>query len=84
MKIFYLLVFFGVFPLMAQVSVSGVVTDENKSPIPGASVLVKGTNRGVATDFDGKYQIETRSGEVLVFSSIGFVSQEISVGGVIN
>ncbi|MDO5608933.1 MAG: TonB-dependent receptor [Capnocytophaga sp.] len=81
MKIFYLLVLFGIFPLLAQVSVSGVVTDESNSPIPGVSVLVKGTTRGVATDFDGKYQIEAQSGEVLVFTSIGFVPQEISVGG---
>ncbi|MGB4456749.1 MAG: carboxypeptidase-like regulatory domain-containing protein, partial [Flavobacteriaceae bacterium] len=38
-------------------SVSGVVSDQNGSPLPGATVLVKGTNNGTTTDFDGNYTI---------------------------
>lgn len=79
MKFFYLLFFFGTLPIFAQVTVTGVVTDEHNEPLPGANVLVKGTTRGVATDFDGNYSIEARSGDVLVFSSIGFVTQEVTV-----
>ncbi|WP_172918296.1 SusC/RagA family TonB-linked outer membrane protein [Capnocytophaga canis] len=68
--------------LSAQtVSVKGTVTDESKVPLPGVSVLIKNTTRGVATDFDGKYEIKANRGEVLVFSYLGFVTQEKVVGG---
>ncbi|WP_392447518.1 carboxypeptidase-like regulatory domain-containing protein [Capnocytophaga canis] len=71
--------------LSAQtVSVKGTVTDESKVPLPGVSVLIKNTTRGVATDFDGKYEIKANRGEVLVFSYLGFVTQEKVVGGVIT
>ncbi|CEN43831.1 conserved exported hypothetical protein [Capnocytophaga canis] len=68
--------------LSAQtVSVKGTVTDESKVPLPGVSVLIKNTTRGVATDFDGKYEIKANQGDVLVFSYLGFVTQEKIVGG---
>ncbi|CEN53726.1 SusC/RagA family TonB-linked outer membrane protein [Capnocytophaga canis] len=68
--------------LLAQtVSVKGVVTDENKIPLAGVSVSVKNTSRGVSTDFDGNYEIKVNSGDVLVFSSLGFTSQEKIVTG---
>ncbi|WP_241697274.1 carboxypeptidase-like regulatory domain-containing protein [Capnocytophaga canis] len=71
--------------LSAQtVSVKGTVTDESKVPLPGVSVLIKNTTRGVATDFDGKYEIKANQGDVLVFSYLGFVTQEKTVGGVIR
>lgn len=56
--------------------VSGVVTDDSGSPLPGVSVVVKGTTRGVSTDFDGKYSIQVQAEEILVFSSMGFATQE--------
>ncbi|WP_172917968.1 SusC/RagA family TonB-linked outer membrane protein [Capnocytophaga canis] len=63
--------------LSAQtVSVKGTVTDENKVPLPGVSVFIKNTTRGVATDFDGKYEIKANQGEVLEFHSVGFATQE--------
>lgn len=71
-------------PLIAQtLSVKGTVTDENKVPLPGVTVLVKNTTRGVSTDFDGKYEIQAQQGDVLVFSSVGFATQEkkVIVGG---
>ncbi|MDO5607542.1 MAG: TonB-dependent receptor [Capnocytophaga sp.] len=66
-------------PLQAQTTVSGTVTDDQGVPLPGVSVLIKSTTQGVATDFDGKYSIEAQNGNILVFSSIGFTSQEIKV-----
>lgn len=68
--------------LSAQsLSVRGTVTDEGKVPLPGVSVMVKNTKRGVSTDFDGNYEIKVNKGEVLVFSSVGFATQEKPVGG---
>jgi len=63
-------------------SVSGTVTSvSDNSPIPGVVVLVKGTNQGTVTDLDGKFSINVPSSEsVLVFSLIGFNTQEIQVG----
>lgn len=67
--------------LQAQQTVSGTVTDSNGVPLPGVSVLQKGTSRGAATDFDGVYSILTTSGnKTLVFSYLGFKDQEINVG----
>jgi TonB-linked SusC/RagA family outer membrane protein len=60
-------------------TVSGTVT-ENSGPLPGVSILVKGTNRGAETDFDGKYSIKAKSGDVLVFRYLGFSKVEKTVG----
>mgnify|MGYP003327426976 CR=1 FL=1 len=61
-------------------SVSGLVTSED-GPLPGATVLVKGTSDGTTTDFDGNFTINAGADDVLVVSFVGFVSQEISVAG---
>ena len=66
----------------SQDSISGSVTDGNNNPIPGASVVVEGTNRGVVTDFDGNYSISASTGEQLTFSSLGFSSQTVTIGTV--
>ena len=58
---------------------SGNVTDENGIPLPGASVIVQGTNSGVVTDFDGNFSIEASMGETLVVSFVGYASQSIIV-----
>ena len=63
-----------------QLQVSGTVSDNNGQPLPGASIVEKGTTNGTQTDFDGNYTIAlTDKKAILVFSYIGFVSQEISV-----
>ena len=69
--------------LLAQEnSVSGLITgSENGEPLSGVNVLIKGTNRGTITDFDGNYQINVQSGETIVFSSLGFETQEIPFTG---
>ena len=64
----------------SQDSISGSVTDAGDNPIPGASIVVEGTNRGVVTDFDGNYSINASTGEQLTFSSLGFASQTVTIG----
>ena len=59
--------------------VSGVVNDA-MGPIIGASVKVKGTSTGVATDFDGKFSLSVKPNDVLVVSYIGYVTKEVKVG----
>jgi TonB-dependent starch-binding outer membrane protein SusC len=82
---FFLLVFFlgiSVASAFAQVKISGTVTDaSNQSTIPGVSISVKGTNAGTMTDINGKYKIDVDAKAVLVFSYIGFTTQEIPVMG---
>ena len=55
------------FSFAQEKTVSGVVSDAT-GPIPGANVIIKGTSNGVQTDFDGKYSIKAKTGDVLVFS----------------
>ena len=64
--------------LMAQ-TISGTVSGED-GPLPGATIIVKGTNNGTTSDFDGNFSIDASSSDVLVISFVGFVSQEVSVG----
>jgi len=66
--------------IFAQNNISGSVSDESGNPVPGATVVVEGTNTGVVTDFDGNYQIDASAGDQLTFSSLGFASQTITVG----
>jgi len=65
--------------LLAQ-TVTGTVTDSN-GPLPGVTIIEKGTTKGVTTDFDGNYSIDVGADAVLVFSFIGYASQEMSVNG---
>jgi len=59
----------------------GKITDENDEGLPGVNIIIKGTTKGTVTDVDGNYAIAVPDGEVtLVFSSIGYKSQEIVVG----
>lgn len=61
-------------------TVTGTVTDQAKLSIPGVNVIVKGTNRGASTDFDGKYSVSAAPGETLVFTFVGFIKKEQVVG----
>ena len=75
--------FFSFSVLFAQQkSVTGRVTDENKDPVPGANVVVKGTTIGTITDADGNFKIQVpETGKILTFSFIGFEIQEVNVVG---
>ena len=64
--------------LMAQQSVSGSVSDSD-GPLPGATIVVQGTNDGVSTDFDGNFSIQANAGDVLEISYVGFQTQLITV-----
>lgn len=76
--IFCLLVSFTTF---AQKRVTGTVTDEQRYPIPGVTVMEKGTSNGVISDMDGSFVIEATSDEpTLVFSFVGMTTTEVEVG----
>ena len=62
-------------------TVTGVVTDESKTPLPGVNVVIKGTTRGVSTDFDGKYTLHAKANETIEFSSVGYITQTKKVSG---
>ncbi|MCX2719905.1 SusC/RagA family TonB-linked outer membrane protein [Lentiprolixibacter aurantiacus] len=64
-----------------QSTVTGTVTDNTGAPLPGASIVQKGTTNGTQTDFDGNYSIDVPGDAILVVSYIGFGTQEIAVGG---
>ena len=64
------------------IDVSGVVKDETGQPLPGASVIVQGTNQGTITDIDGKFSLNAPEGSVLEVSFIGYNVQTVKVGKV--
>jgi TonB-linked SusC/RagA family outer membrane protein len=82
-KIYFLTMLMVVIQFAAiaqQKNVSGSVTDETGNPLPGVTVLLKGTNTGTVTDNNGNYKIEGLPVDaVLVFSFVGMVTQEINV-----
>ena len=68
-------------PEYKKILIEGTITDENEIPLPGASVLIKGTTKGVQTDFDGKFSLEIdNQNTILVVSFLGYSSKEIAVG----
>ena len=69
-------------PLRADITVRGKIVDaETQSPIPGVNVVIKGTSTGSATDAEGNYQIAVpNASAVLVYSYVGYLSQEVNVG----
>jgi len=80
-RLIFLLIFLSGGMMSAQITVSGVVSDAG-GPIPGVNVLVRGTTNGAVTDFDGNYTLENVAEDaILVFSYVGFKSQEIPVSG---
>ena len=63
-----------------KITVQGTVTGaDDGGPIPGVTVLIKGTTKGVSTDFDGKYSIDANTGDILLFSFLGMADQSIKV-----
>lgn len=78
-----LIALFGCLPLMsifAQIEVSGVIKDKAGEPLPGVTILLKGTNEGTAADFNGSYTITVPSKKsVLTFRYIGFKTKEVMV-----
>jgi TonB-dependent SusC/RagA subfamily outer membrane receptor len=67
--------------LNAQNVVTGKVTGENNAPLLGVSVQVKGTSKGTTSDLQGMFSIQANSNDVLVFSYVGYDTQEVPVAG---
>ncbi|KAA6301014.1 MAG: TonB-dependent receptor SusC [Candidatus Ordinivivax streblomastigis] len=69
--------------LFAQrnVTVTGILTDENSETMPGVSILVQGSTRGVITDVDGSFKIDVKPDDALIVSFLGYETQTIKVGG---
>lgn len=83
MKKLYTLTFFLICftTLFAQKQVKGIVTDKSGTPIAGVNVIQKNSSNGTSTDFDGNYSLSVPENSAIVFSYIGFTTQEISVTG---
>lgn len=67
-----------------QKSIKGIVKDEQGNPLLGVSVVIKGSRKGTATNFDGVFSIESNKGDVLIFASLGFAEKEVTVTSEIN
>ncbi|MDD7914336.1 SusC/RagA family TonB-linked outer membrane protein [Polaribacter ponticola] len=74
------------FTMFAQQTVKGVVKEKSSGePLPGVSIIVKGTTSGSQTDFDGNFTIEkVKPGDILVFNYLGYTAKEIVIGTVFN
>jgi len=71
--------------LQQQIKVTGIVRDENGTPLPGVNVIIRGINTGVITDFEGRYSINAPNGEsILIFSFVGYLTEERTIGDQTN
>ena len=61
-------------------SIKGIVTDFYGDALPGVNIIIDGTSIGTQTDFDGKYIIRAKKGEILVFRYLGYTNKEVSIG----
>ena len=64
-----------------QTLVKGFIKDEQGTPLPGITIVEKGTRNGTSSDFDGNYEITVPDDAILVFSGVGFKTQEVPVSG---
>jgi len=82
-KLTLMVVLFINITLMAQDSytLTGTITDDANVPIPGVNVVIQNTTTGTSADFDGNYSINVSNGDVLVFTSVGFATQAITIVG---
>ena len=60
-----------------SITVTGVISDDTGLPLPGATIIIKGTNKKAITDFDGNYKINAKKNDILVISYVGFEIKEI-------
>ncbi len=73
--------FLGASSFVGAQEVSGTVLDDTSQPLPGVSIVIKGTSTGTTSDFEGNFSIAASDGDVLVFSYVGFDTQEVTVSG---
>ncbi len=67
-------------PTYAQAQITGTVKGEDGAELIGVNVLLKGTTTGTITDVNGKYTIQATPSDILVFSFVGYISQEVTIG----
>ena len=79
MKNFLLLLLLPFFSFSQELSIKGTILDELNEPIAGANVVIKNTTKGVVSDFEGNFSITVSKNEILIFSFLGYKSQEITV-----
>lgn len=78
-NVLFVALFFITATVLGQTKISGIIVDETNQPLPGASILEKGTKNGTETNFDGKFTLEAKSKSgVLVISYIGYKSREVA------
>ncbi|NDP26477.1 MAG: TonB-dependent receptor [Flavobacterium sp.] len=80
----FLSVLFSVYGQAQDVSIKGKVIDENGLPIPGVTILIKGTTNATSSDMDGNYQIKAASGGTLMYSYMGYSSVQEAIKGRTN
>ena len=81
MKKYYIIGLLFLFGMVGftNAQVTGSVVDEDGTPLPGASIVIKGTTTGTTTDFDGNFTIEASMGDILMVSYIGFETLQVTV-----
>ena len=79
LAVFLMLISLNVFAQNIK-TITGKVIDETNQPVPGTSIGIKGSKAGTSTNSDGVYQIQVKSGDVLVYSMLGSVTKEVIIG----
>ena len=79
--IYVIALFLGVYMVNAQQTITGKVQDQDGLDLPGASIVVDGTNNATTSDFDGNFTISANDGDKLIISFVGYEAAEIVVDG---
>ena len=81
----FLLIFLTAGTMYSQTTITGIVTDKQKEPLPGVAVMLKGTTSGIITDINGRYALSVNNissgSSVITFSYLGFRTEEIVYNG---
>ena len=70
--------------IFSQNIISGTVADGEGNPLPGVSIVEKGTSNGTVSDFDGNFQLNVDDAATIVFSYIGYITQEVGASATMN
>lgn len=82
-NLLFVMLFFATATILGQTKITGTVVDNTNTPLPGASILEKGTRNGTQTDFDGKFTLQTKSNSgTLVISYVGFTKKEVAFSSI--
>jgi len=70
--------------VFSQVMVKGTVSDSSGNLLPGVSIIEKGTTNGTVSDFDGNFELSVQDNAVIIFSYIGFLTQEVGASSTLD